>query len=166
MPTRIVRIGQAVFPLWDGAGAAVLGGRWNPAGMPVIYAASSLALAMLEIMVRGGDYRHPPRQYVEALVPDDLLIETAEPPPGWQDQPSPSARAYGGAWLAEQRSAVMRVPSVVVPVESNFLVNPAHPDFGRILVSAPAPLAWDARLPESQAPAPTRPRTRRSRRRP
>jgi RES domain-containing protein len=143
---RLYRLGTRAHPLWDGRGAAMFGGRWNPVGVAVIYASGSLALAMLERLVQrrnlGGTL------LVEALVPDDLPIEDlmAAPPANWRALGSPEAAAAGGAWAAAGRSALLRVPSALVPREANYLVNPAHPESRRITVGAPEPLEWDPRL--------------------
>ncbi|WP_424814083.1 RES family NAD+ phosphorylase [Roseococcus sp. YIM B11640] len=146
MSLRIVRIGRAAHPVWSGMGAALGGGRWNAVGVPVIYAASSQALSMLEVLVQGGDFSLP-RAAVAALLPDDLHVETLDPlPAGWREVDSPTARAAGMEWLLSGRGAVLRVPSVIVPEESNYLVNPAHPDAARIAVGAPVPVEWDPRL--------------------
>lgn len=150
---RLYRLGTALHPVWDGTGAGLHGGRWNPVGAQVIYAAGSLALAMLERLVQrrnlGGTL------LVEAEVQDDLAIDDllAAPPPGWRVLGSPEAVAAGGAWLAAGRTALLRVPSAVVPREANYLVNPVHPDAARLRVGAPEPLEWDARLFGIPAPA-------------
>jgi RES domain-containing protein len=143
---RVYRLGTAAFPLWDGGGAAAVGGRWNPVGIAVIYAAGSLALAMLERLVQRRDLGDT--LLVEAVVPADVAIEDllASPPPHWQALGSPQAAAAGGAWAASRRTALLRVPSALVPREPNYLVNPAHPDAARISVAAPERLEWDARL--------------------
>jgi RES domain-containing protein len=149
----LYRLGTAAHPVWDGTGAGAHGGRWNPAGAPVIYAAGSLALAMLERLVQrralGGSL------LVEAEVPDDLAVEDllAAPPPGWRELGSPEAAAAGAAWLARGRTALLRVPSAVVPREANYAINPAHPDAARIRAGAPEPLEWDPRLFGILAPA-------------
>lgn len=85
---------------------------------------------------------------VEALVPDDVAAEDmfVAPPPNWQALVAPEAAAAGGAWVASGRTALLRVPSALVPREPNYLVNPARPDAARISVSAPEPLEWDMRL--------------------
>lgn len=143
---RLYRLGTAAYPVWDGAGAAAAGGRWNPVGAPVIYAAGSLALAMLERLVQrrnlGGTL------LVEATVPDDLPVEDllAAPPAHWQSLGSPEAVVAGAKWLAGRRTALLRVPSAVVPREPNYLINPAHPESARIAVSPPEPLDWNSRL--------------------
>ena len=143
---RIYRLGTAAYPIWDGGGAAAVGGRWNPVGVPVIYAAGSLALAMLERLVQLR--RLGETLLVEAVVPDNLAIEDmlTTPPPNWQALGSPEAVAAGGAWAASRRTALLRVPSALVPREPNYLINPAHPDAARIVVGPVERLEWDSRL--------------------
>lgn len=146
MPLRVVRIARAAHPIWSATGAALGGGRWNAVGVPVIYAAGSKALSMLEVLVQGGDMTLP-RAAVTASIPDDVIIEELAPlPEGWRELDSPAAMAAGTAWVASGRSAVLRVPSVIVPDEPNYVINPAHPAAARIEVEAPVPVAWDPRL--------------------
>ena len=143
---RIWRIGSALHPIWDGGGAANVGGRWNPIGRPVIYAAGSLSLAMLELLVQRG--RFVATLVVAADVPDDVPVTDLmdNPPPNWRVIGSLEAQEAGAAWLDACRTALLRVPSAVVPQEANYLVNPSHPDAARIRVSAPDALVWDPRL--------------------
>lgn len=143
---HIWRLGTPAHPIWDGAGAAVHGGRWNPTGVPAIYAAGSIALAMLERLVQRNNLART--LIVEAVVPDDLTLTDLmdEPPPNWRALDSPEAALTGGQWLAERRTAVLRVPSAIVPREPNYVINPAHQDAARIQVMAPDPLVWDPRL--------------------
>ncbi len=149
---KLFRLGSARFPVWDGAGAAAYGGRWNPPGVPVIYAAGTLSLAMLERLVQRRDLGHT--LLVEAEVPAGLKVEDllASPPPNWRALGSPEAVAAGGALLASGRTPLLRVPSALVPREANFLVNPSHPDASRIIVHLPEVLEWDARLFGVRAP--------------
>jgi RES domain-containing protein len=150
---RLYRLGTVQHPVWDGAGAALHGGRWNLTGIPVIYAAGSLALAMLERLVQrrslGGTL------VVEAIVPDAMpwtdLLEA--PPTGWRALGSPEAVAAGEAWLREGRTALLRVPSALVPREPNWMINVLHPDARRIRASAPELLEWDPRLFGIPAPS-------------
>ena len=88
----IYRLGTDRYPVWEGAGAAVRGGRWNPPGAPVIYAAATQSLAMLERLVQGADLGGT--VLVEADVPDDIAFDDLlrSPPPGWADVGSPAAR--------------------------------------------------------------------------
>lgn len=143
---RLFRIGSAHHPIWDGSGAALHGGRWNPAGAAVIYAAGSRSLAMLERLVQRSSLSRS--LLIEAEVPEDVAVDDlmAAPPEGWREIGSPAAVAAGGAWLAARRGALLRVPSALVPEEANYLVNPAHPEAARIRLGTPGPLEWDARL--------------------
>ena len=148
---RIYRIADQRHPIWDGTGAALLGGRWNSPGRPAIYGSLSSACAMLEILAHSGIGRIPEtQQIVIAEVPDeDALIEWLEPaslPEGWDAEDSGVARQLGDDWLASRRSLVLVVPSVVARLEFNAVVNPAHPDFSRVRVSAPEAVVWDRRL--------------------
>jgi len=158
----VFRLGTAQHPVWDGLGAALHGGRWNPPGRPVIYAAETLSLAMLERLAQrrnlGGTL------LVVATVPDDVAVEDLRPAPpmGWRSPGSAEAVAAGAAWLAAGRSALLRVPSALVPREANIVVNPAHPDAARITVGPVEALDWDPRLFGIPAPTPVPPaRTRR-----
>ena len=148
---RIFRIADQRHPIWDGTGAALLGGRWNSPGHPVIYGSLSSACAMLEILAHASIGRIPDtQQIVIAEVPDeDALIERHEPaslPEGWDAEDSGVARQLGDDWLAARRSLVLVVPSVVARLEFNAVVNPAHRDFSRVRVSAPEAVVWDRRL--------------------
>jgi RES domain-containing protein len=85
---------------------------------------------------------------VEAVVPDSLAVADLmdDPPPDWRALDSPAAAQSGGLWLAALRTVLLRVPSAIVPREANYVINPAHPDAGRIQVMPPDPLVWDPRL--------------------
>lgn len=143
---RFYRLGTALHPIWDGTGAAFYGGRWNPPGVPVIYAAGSLSLAMLERLVQRRNLDGT--VLVEAEAPNDIAVEDlmSNPPPNWRAFGSPEAQAAGARWAADGKSAVLRVPSALVPREPNYLINLAHPDTARIQPSVPEPLEWDPRL--------------------
>lgn len=143
---RLYRLGTVQHPVWDGAGAAQHGGRWNPPGAPVIYAAGSLALAMLERLVQRRVFGNT--LVVEADAPDDMAWTDllAAPPPGWRALGSPEAVAAGAAWLREGRTALLRVPSALVPREPNWVINERHPDAAHIRAGTPEPLEWDPRL--------------------
>lgn len=148
---RIYRIADRRHEVWNGTGAMLIGGRFNSPGRPVIYGALSFAGAMLEILVHSRIGKVP-RQHVVvvATVPDDIALERAGPddlPAGWDAPDDPrAARGFGDRWLADLRSAVLIVPSVVARLEWNVLVNPLHPDAARLVVSAPEPVRWDERL--------------------
>ena len=147
---QIYRIGDERHPLWDGTGAALVGGRWNSPGRQVIYGSLSFACAMLEILAHANIGRVPDtHRFLVADVPDDITVErhgAASLPVGWDADNSSSARSFGDIWLAEIRSAVLLVPSVVARLESNALVNPLHPDAARLKISASEKVVWDKRL--------------------
>lgn len=147
---KLYRIADRRHPVWSGTGAMLLGGRFNSPGRAVIYAGSTFAGAMLDVLVH-AQIGKVPRTYgwVGADVPPDMTIErlsAAQLPEGWDSSAPHVARAVGDAWLGEQRSAVLLVPSVIARVEWNALVNPLHPDAARIVTSEPQPVIWDERL--------------------
>ncbi|AAP85946.1 RES domain-containing protein (plasmid) [Cupriavidus necator H16] len=148
---RIFRIADRRHEVWNGTGAMLVGGRFNSPGRPVIYGALSFAGAMLEVLVHARIGKVP-RHHVLVIgsVPEDVSVERVDVgqlPTGWDTQEDPrAARSFGDRWLAEGRSAVLLVPSVVARGEWNALVNPTHPDAPRIQVSAPEPVQWDDRL--------------------
>jgi RES domain-containing protein len=147
---RIYRIGDERHALWDGNGAAQIGGRWNSPGRPVIYGSLSYACAMLEILAHANIGRIPTTlRFVIAAVPKDVSIERHEAntlPADWDADNMNSARAFGDQWLTEARSAILLVPSVVAKLEWNALVNPAHHDAARLIVSGAESVVWDKRL--------------------
>ncbi len=120
---RLYRLGGSAFPIWDGGGAAAYGGRWNPPGMPVIYAAGTLSLAMLERLVQRQDLGNT--LMVVADIPPALAIEDLleHPPPNWRALGSPEAAAAGGEWLASRRTPLLPVPSAMVAMKS---MNPRN----------------------------------------
>jgi len=146
---RVWRIVRNSFPVLDGRGAALHGGRWNSPGRPVVYASESFALALLERLVYLPTGRIPANQVFAAIrIPTDLPAEAAavDAVPGWDGGDHRASRAYGDAWHDERRTAVLYVPSVVTRLDRNVVINPEHPDFPGIEVDPPAPVAWDARL--------------------
>ena len=147
---RIYRIADRRHPVWNGTGAMLLGGRFNSPGRAVIYGAATFAGAMLEVLVHARIGKVPRTHvFVTADVPDQLEIEQATAgslPAGWDRPDSEAARYFGDRWIAEGRTAVLLVPSVVAREEWNVLVNPAHPFASRIAVSDPSPVVWDERL--------------------
>ena len=143
------RIANRRRPVFDGAGAAEYGGRWNSPGRGVIYGARSLSLAMLEQLAQTGTGRLPQDQAcIEITIPDAVSIETVTPSgvPAWDAADRLASRAFGDRWLAEQRSCVLLTPSVIVPTEQNVVINPAHADFRWVTASTLRPLNWDERL--------------------
>jgi RES domain-containing protein len=134
---------------WDGEGARRAGGRWNSMGVPVVYASATLSLALVETLVHLPSIILPAYSAVPVEI-DESFIETvdqADIPSSWKDYPPPrEVQAIGDRWVAETRSAALRVPSVIVPSEFNYVLNPAHSDFVRMRIGKALPFPFDARL--------------------
>ena len=119
----------------SGNGALVSSGRWHSAGSRVVYSSGSLALATLEVFVNLldpsalGAYVKTrieiPEDLVEAL-PDDRLEAFRADPDAFD------SRAVGDRWLAERRSCALGIPSRVILEETNYLLDPTHPEFSRV----------------------------------
>ncbi len=147
---RLWRIAGASYSVWSGEGARLHGARWNPPGLPAIYAGTSYAICALEILVHANAHA-PPRhlRYVQADLPDETLVERADVTriDGWDGPNISAAQAFGKAWLLARRSLVLLVPSVVTKgLDWNAVVNPLHPAFGSISVTTDLAVAWDSRL--------------------
>jgi RES domain-containing protein len=149
---RVVRAKYAAPPHdpFDGEGARLQGGRWNSPGVAVTYTSGALSLAVLETLVHADDPellrdRVAIRfEFVDALV---TTVGAADLPKDWTNPDAPpSLKAIGDAWVASGRSLLLRVPSAVIPVEFNYLCNPAHPDFKKLVIEPAAPLPIDPRL--------------------
>lgn len=147
---QLFRIGDSRHTLWDGTGAAMVGGRWNSPGAPAIYGSLSYACCMLEILVHANIGRIPTTHcYVVADVPANVPIERHDSqtlPLGWDGDDPSIARRFGDQWLVEVRSAVLVVPSVVAKLEWNAVVNPRHPAASHLVVSQSQKVIWDQRL--------------------
>ncbi|HEV8640805.1 MAG TPA: RES family NAD+ phosphorylase [Methylomirabilota bacterium] len=148
---RVWRITRARHAAFDGEGARRHGGRCTRPGIPVVYTSASLALAALEIFVN-LERPQPPGDLVAiaADIPETLTISRLPPselPANWRSYPAQEALAeLGTRWARELKSAVLAVPSAVIPQELNYLLNPLHSRFKRIRVGAPEAFRFDARL--------------------
>ena len=143
---RIVKAKHAATA-FSGEGARLYGGRWNSPGVSLVYTSGTKALAALESLV----HLNPPVIFKYAAIPiefDAALVEKVTAlPADWNDMPAPpSTRAIGDLWAKQARSAVLELPSVIIPGESNYLLNPAHPDFKKIVIGKPEPFSFDPRL--------------------
>ena len=134
---------------FSGEGARLYGGHWNRKGVPVVYTAGSQALALLEMLVQ-DEPLHARYVIIAADIPEDLAVERirrSDLPADWTSRVHLEAlRGIGGRWIERARSAVLAVPSAVVPAETNYLLNPAHPEFRRIRIGTPEPFTTDLRL--------------------
>lgn len=146
---RLIKAKYAV-EAFTGDGARRYGGRWNTAGTPVVYASSSIALAILEVLVNLEDPAEL-RHYLlaEASFERKLVrrLDPARLPAAWRENPAPpEVGALGQEWLVAASSAVLDVPSAVVAEERNYLLNPRHAHFRQVTLVAPRGFAFDPRL--------------------
>ena len=135
---------------FSGEGARIFEGRWNSAGVRVVYCSENLALAALEILVHTQPIMLRDRlrafrvTWAEALM---TAIDLKKLPKGWNAQPpGPISKNIGDEWIRSERSAVLAVPSIIVPLERTFLLNPKHRDFAKIKIKDEGNFALDARL--------------------
>lgn len=147
---RIVKT-KHLSTAWSGTGAQLYGGRWNPPGKPVVYLATSISLAILEIMVHlQSSLLLQSYTLLSIDIPDEKLeqLDLDSLSEDWKDPlPPDSTQSLGEAWLQSASSVGLRVPSVIVPSEFNVIVNPLHPDFAALLASVEKqPMAFDPRL--------------------
>lgn len=145
---RIVKARHA-SSAFTGEGARIAGGRWNLPGESAVYVSSSLALAAIECFVHlGEDGLHIRFVYFEVAIPDTVMIRRClRPPRGWRaEPPGDESMRYGSAWLRSRRGAVLEVPSVMVPSEKNYVLNPRHVDYGRIRLGKSQPFGFDPRM--------------------
>lgn len=135
----------------DTEGARQYGGRWNPKGLAAVYLAASQSLAALEMLVHVDTDLVPNDFLLFALdIPDAVGVSRVHPkqlPEGWRvEYPPTTLQKMGGAWLKNLSSAVLQVPSAIIPEESNFVLNPQHPDVHRLQIHEPRSFFFDARL--------------------
>lgn len=145
---RIVKASHAATA-FDGEGAWRFGGRWNSPGTRVVYCSANLSLAALENLV----HLNPPVAFKYVAIElefDERLIETVKAktlPADWSGEPPPpSTMEIGDRWVKNGRSAVLEIPSAIIPSESNYLLNPSHRDFRKITMHKPVAFSFDPRL--------------------
>lgn len=136
-----------------GGGARATGGRWNGKGIPVVYAATTIALATLETLAHLGD---------NIAIRNAFLVRIDVPAPVWKarhtitagdlaptwlaEPPGSTSINAGNAWLASRACALLLVPSVIVPEEYNVLINPLHPHAAKLAAAVVRQYVYDPRL--------------------
>jgi RES domain-containing protein len=141
---------EAHQPL-DGEGARLNGGRWNSEGVSIVYTSTTLALAALEYLAH-VDPEDVPDDLVgmQIQIPEGVLeqrVHTSDHPVDWNEVPEhPACVRIGDRWVASASTPILRVPSAIVPEEENVLINPNHPDSGRIAVVHIRGFGFDPRL--------------------
>jgi RES domain-containing protein len=137
--------------MFDGEGARRYGSRWTSRGLPAVFTSETLALAALERFVNtDADLEPADHVAIAADIETSIAIEAITPadlPAGWRRYPAlPALAAIGDRWLQASTSAVLSVPSAVIPTERNFILNPLHPDFSRLVIHPPEPFSFDPRM--------------------
>jgi RES domain-containing protein len=145
---RILRERYAKKPL-DGEGSYLFGGRWSSPGTRIAYTAEHLSLAMVEYFVQ-IDADDPPKDLVVAAadIPDSVsraILKPQDLPADWRPA-RPALAAIGDSFAVKRKTAVLVVPSALVPSESNWLINPLHPQFADLRVRSPEHFQYDARF--------------------
>lgn len=135
----------------SGYGASLNGQRWNSKGIEVIYTAQTRALANSEVAVHIA-LGTLPRDYfmVEIEIPDHLPVLTLaekDLPIGWNALPAtPDSQAFGDHFVSKNEYAILKVPSVVVKGEFNYVINPYHKGFSEIKIVGTEPFPFDPRF--------------------
>ncbi|MFA7236300.1 MAG: RES family NAD+ phosphorylase [Phycisphaeraceae bacterium] len=146
---RIVKAKHAAAA-FTGDNARRFGGRWNTPGVAMIYTAGSASLAMLEMLAHLQSHELLNHYVLFEVIFDEALataVDIATLPKTWRKSPPPIAiRRIGDGWVGMGGSAVLKVPSVIVPTESNYLINPAHSDFAKITIGPKQPVRFDRRI--------------------
>lgn len=145
------RLAKSPHASLRGEGARLYGGRWNHPGVRVAYASATLSLAALEYFVHlDTDLAPPGLVSLRVEIPEGLrreTIEVADLPKSWRTYPAPETlQDLGTEWVRRGESALLSVPSAVVPEERNYLLNPEHSEFSRIRLGSPRPFDFDPRM--------------------
>lgn len=144
------RIGDpdGIHPIYDSEGARLYPGRWNMSANPIIYTSEHYSTAMLEKLVHASSVLPPNQHHIRITIPYGISYEIFQTAayPGWDEKDEGLCEAFGQAWFAERRSAILLAPSMVAWVERNILINPVHPNAKRIRHELPEPVWWDDRL--------------------
>lgn len=148
---RIWRIATAEHRVFDGEGARRYGSRWTPKGVAVVYASATLSLAALERFVHTEPDLEPLKLVAVPVDADgDIAVQSLDAaalPADWRTYPAPeSLGRLGAEWVSAARTPLLAVPSAVIPHERNYLLNPTHPDFGRLTIGPPTPFSFDPRM--------------------
>ena len=145
------RIAPATHQGVDGEGARLHGGRWTPRGLPAVYASATLSLSALERFIHTDPDLEPPDLVdIKIDIEADVTIHTIDIddlPPSWREYPAPEVLARTGeSWLKKSTSVILSVPSVVIPHERNYVLNPKHADFAKLIIGRPDSFSFDPRM--------------------
>jgi len=135
----------------SGVGAAIKGARWNSTGVEMIYTAANRSLAMAEVAVHLTLATLPDDYMILTInIPDEINIKVVaekELPADWKEFPHPaSTQKFGDAFVLENKYGVLKIPSVVIKGDYNFLINPNHRDFSKIKITKIEKFPFDKRI--------------------
>lgn len=140
---RVYRLHRRHRSASDYTGSLLYPGRWHPQGTPVLYFSVALSLACLEQLVHLAP-NEIPADYAFTTAEVNTEPEVADFRGSFEDVDA--TRRYGHRWATDQRSLAILVPSLIIPVEYNLLLNPVHAGFGEVIWGAPQAFAFDPRL--------------------
>jgi RES domain-containing protein len=148
---HVWRVVPAAHQAFDGEGNQRFGSRWVPKGVPAICTSATLSLGALELFVHiDPDLAPADLRAISVAIPDDLDVyelKLGDLPSTWREIPAPAElQEQGQSWIVAGKTAILSVPSVVVPTERNYLLNPTHSDFHRIHVDAAHDFSFDPRM--------------------
>lgn len=151
---RIATVAHAAF---DGEGARRYGSRWTPQGVAAVYASATLSLAALERFVHTDPDLEPDDLVAVLVEVDDTIpiqsLDIGQLPADWRQYPAPDTLGrLGGEWLTAAGTAILAVPSAVIPHERNYVLNPEHADFPRLVIGRPEPFSFDPRMWAKRTP--------------
>lgn len=135
----------------SGTGAKLVGGRWNSPGVAMLYTSENRALALAEYWVHVHPSNLPTDVcVVEIEVPDTariMSIPLSSLPENWRiGPPLTSLRQAGDQWVLNKQSLILKAPSAVMPLESNYILNPVHQDMARVSIISITDYVWDRRM--------------------
>lgn len=134
----------------SGIGAEKVGGRWNEVGTRAVYCSENISLALLEYYVHSENIALLPKEILVAKIefPDEFVIEElAELPEEWNQYPYSSKTAAIFTKLSKDNNVfALRIPSTIVGLESNIILNPLYKDFGKVTIVEFIKLPIDERL--------------------
>jgi RES domain-containing protein len=135
----------------SGQGAKIYGGRWNAVGNAMLYSSYSPSLAMLEFACNASGITKTIQTSLLTLKLDSKvkieIITLNDLPANWQQVPSPdSLKVIGNNWLKSNKTLVLKVPSAIMPLESNLLINSLHKDFYKLEIENFVDMNIDSRI--------------------
>ena len=133
-----------------GEGAKRAGGRWNHMGIPVVYTAENGALAILEVLQYANIDDIYSFSMLTIEVPDNATVQSvsvSDLSVGWHQYPHlEETKEIGRVWFDQRKALILRVPSAIYPSETNWLINPQHPDAEQIRIVSVIPFLFSGRL--------------------